>query len=213
MRNSYGFPEMAKIIPESPKPEGDGFYIHHYVMTEEKARHYSMMGDLQRDWTKRGLEAGTYCVLSEKRNSWNDQRMSDTWLERYTNHDVLRKAKGRVLLAGLGIGMLPVALCQKPEVDQVVVLEIEPQVIALVEPYIRHPKLTILLADAYRPPTIGKVFDTIYLDIWKGICSDNWTQMKPLLALYRRFAAKGAVVTGWLKDYVQEEHNRQDSRY
>jgi hypothetical protein len=207
--NSYGFPQMAKIIPESPVPEGGGFYIHHYVMTEEKARHESAMGSLRQDWTSRGLKAGTYCVLSEKRNGWNKQWMSDTWLERFTNYEILEAARGKVLLAGLGIGLLPVALCRKPDVEQVVVLENEPQVIALVEPYIRHPKLVVLLADAYHPPFVGRVFDTIYLDIWKSICTDNWEEMKPLLAQYRRFATKGATVTGWLKDYLQEELGRE----
>jgi len=205
--SDYGFPYMAEIIPETPKPEGDGFYIHHYVMTEEKAHYHSQMGSIRGDWTQRGLKAGTYCVLNEKHSGWTDQWMSDTWLERFTNFEILQAARGRVLLAGLGIGMLVVPLCQKPEVEQVVVLEIEPQVIALVEPYLRHPKLIVLLADAYNPPFKGKVFDTIYLDIWKNICSDNWTQMKPLLAQYRRLSTKGAVVTGWLKEHVQEEHN------
>jgi len=209
---TFGFPLMAEIIPETPKAQcpvngGSGFFISHQVLDEERVKHESMMAMFRRDWTNNGLEAGTYCVLHQVRNGYVKQWMSDTWLERMSNSEFLRDAFGDVLLAGLGIGMLPMALCAKEQVRSVVVLELEPHVIGLVEPHIRHPKLTVLLADAYHEPLRGKAFDCIYLDIWQSICSDNWEQMKPLLAQYRKFRRAGGICTGWLKDYVQQEHN------
>ncbi len=209
MIQTYGFPMMADIIPETPKEQrppngGSGFFIAHQVLDQKRVEHECAMASIRRDWTCRGLEAGTYCVLHEVRNGHVDEWMSDTWLERSTNREILQDGKGNVLLAGLGIGMVAAALCQKEEVDSVTVLEIEPQVIALVEPHIRHPKLTVLLSDAHRPPFTGRFFDTVYIDIWINICSDNWEPMKSLLRQYRKFARKGAVVTAWLKDYIQE---------
>lgn len=200
----YGFPEMAQIIPESTKPEGDGFWIQHRTFTPEQARHEKQMAAFRADWTVGSLEPGTYCILHECRNGlvW-DQWMSDTWLERFTNADILEAATGDVLLAGLGIGMVAVAVCRKQEVRSVVALELHQAVIDLVEPHIRHPKLRVIKADARQPPFAGRCFDVIYLDIWKSICSDNWADMKPLLRLYRSFGKKGGIVTGWLKDYVQ----------
>jgi len=214
MAHTYGFPLMAEIIPATPRPEDDGFYITHYVMSEEEARHERMMGSFQSGgWAMQGLEAGTYCVLHQRRNGRSEQWMSDTWLERDTNYDILRKARGDVLLLGLGIGMLAVACCRKDEVTSVTVVEIEPQVIRLVEPHIRHPKLRIIQGDAFAPPFRGKAFDTIYIDIWQNICSDNWETMKPLLRQYRKLARNGAYVSAWLKDYIQREAGEARQRW
>jgi len=205
MRDTCGFPMMAEIIPESPEPATDGFFIKHKMATPEEAERRKLFGAIQGDWTYRDFEAGTYCVLDEKRNGMVDQWMSDTSMERTTNERALRQARGDVLILGLGIGMLPIACCRKPEVTSVIVVEIEPQVIALVEPHIRHPKLRVLQGDAFYPPFWGRSFDMIYLDIWQNICTDNWEPMKALLRQYRRFARNGAWVSAWLKDYLQEE--------
>jgi hypothetical protein len=213
MKYDYGFPLMVDIVPATKPPEKDGFWIQHYEITEEEVHRQHC----RLDWTMRGLEPGTYCVLHQRRDGHDSQWMSDTWLERYTNADFLKKATGHVLVIGLGIGLLPVALCRKVDVESVTVLEIEPQVIALVEPHIRHPKLRpVVQGDAFEPPPAllsVRYFDAVYADIWADICSDNWETMKPLLALYRKAAKKGALVTAWLKDYIQAEHKATRQRY
>jgi len=214
VKYDYGFPLMAEIVPASEELKGDqeGFWIQHFNITEEEVQRarYSM------DWTMRGLETGVYCVLHQRHNGWNRQWMSDTYLERSTNADFLREATGHVLILGLGIGMLPVALCRKEDVESVTVLEIEPQVIALVEPYIRHSKLAVIQADAFSPPLRGRHFDAVYVDVWENICSDNWETMKILQAIYRGLAKKGGLVTSWLRDYIKDEAKRarqEDWRY
>lgn len=214
MKDTYGFPLMAEIVPETPAPEGDGFYIRHYVMTEKEAKHERMMGSFQSGgWAKSGLEAGTYCVLREKRNGEDTQLMSDTWLERSTNAAALKAARGDLLFLGLGIGLLPVACCRKKEVSSVTVVEIESQVISLVEPHIRHLKLRVMQGDAFRPPFRGRVFDAIYIDIWRDICSDNWEPMKGLLREYRKLSRNGAYVNAWLKGYLQELARQDRQRH
>lgn len=205
IKHTYGFPQMARIIPASPEPDKDGFFVRHLTMDEERVNYESVMSSIRRDWTNAGLEAGTYCVLHEKRARYVKQWMSDTWLERSTNSSILQDARGDVLVLGLGIGMVVTAMCAKDEVSSVVVAEISEQVIRLVEPHIRHPKLTVIQADAFAAPLRGRAFDTIYIDIWQGICSDNWEPMKGLLREYRRLARQGAVVTAWLKDFTQTE--------
>jgi hypothetical protein len=209
MEYPYGFPLMAEIVPETPEPEGDGFYIKHYEITDEEVQKQRA----RLDWTMRGLEPGTYCILKERRNGRSNQWMSDTWLERYTNAGALEASRGDVLILGLGIGLLPVACCRKEEVSSVTVLEIEPQIIRLVEPHIRHPKLTIIEGDAFHPPFRVRSFDTIYIDIWQDICSDNWETMKPLLRQYRYFGRNGAWVSAWLKDYTQREAQEDRHRH
>lgn len=214
LKHTYGFPMMAEIIPPTPTPADDGPYIEHMTLTPEKVDHERNMAAWRGDWTCRYLEPGTYCVLKAKRG--HTIYMSDTWMERFSNAEIREAARGDVLLAGLGIGMVPLACCRKVEVDSVTVLENDRRIMDLIAPYVAHPKLRLLEADANYPPVRGHRFDTIYLDIWSGICADNWDEMKPMLAQYRRFARNGAVVTGWLKDEVQRlaaEARREDRRW
>jgi len=204
MKDTYGFPLMAEIVPETPGPEGNGYYIRHRIATEEDVRSCRSSAAIRGWWGYDGFEPGTYCTLNEKRGGMADQWMSDTWLERFTNRRILMEARGSVLILGLGIGMIPLACCRKEEVSSVTVVEIESQVIALVEPYIRHPKLRVIQGDAFAPPFRGKVFDTIYVDIWRDICADNWEPMKRLLREYRKLGRNGAYVDAWLKGYLQD---------
>jgi methylase of polypeptide subunit release factors len=202
---------MTKVIPETKRGGSGSFYITH--RTKEK--------DTVRDLMANELTyvpPGTYCIMRQVRDvgadpSWDEVWMSDTPMEHNSNYDALQKAAGDVLVVGLGLGMLSLAMCHKKEVRSVTVLEIEPAVIELVAPHVHHKKLRIILADGKQPPIQGRHFDLIYVDIWPTICSDNWPEMKELLALYRRHRRTGGIVDGWMKDYVQREHNKLEGWY
>jgi len=201
IKHLMGFPQMARLLPESPRPEGDGCWIAHTEIGEEMVKWTWMREAITggRD----GLEPGTYVVLNERKGLHVTTWMSDTWLERDSNREILRDARGDVLMVGLGIGMVAVAVCQKAEVTSVTVLEINPDVIRLVAPHIKHDKLRVVQADAFRPPVRGRRFDTIYLDVWADICTDNWGEIKALCQQYRPFARQGGKVTAWQKDHIQ----------
>ena len=194
------FQNMTKIIPPTKRVPGH-FYIEHAIVDEHASRISSIRGY----WDY--VPVGKYCLLKKapRAPGWDELWMSDTPREKDDHYGVVRKAEGQVLLVGLGLGMVAVALCRKKEVSHVTVLEIEPEVVQLIEPYIRHPKLQVILADGNTPPLRGKHFDTIYIDIWPNVCSDNWETMKPLLISYRKFRRNGGLVTAWLKDYIQRE--------
>ena len=206
MKNSHGFPLMHKIHPATAP--NDGPWIEHVVMDEAFVRHEKQMASWRPgsyQWI-RGLEPGTYCVLKEGRGTtW----MSDTWMERYTNAEALKAARGDVLVAGLGIGMVALAVANKPDVTSVTVLERDRQIVDLILPNLRSGKLHVVVCDAKRPPLRGRQFDAIWLDIWPAICADNWTTMKPMLAKYRRMLRRGGWIGAWLKDYVQIEARRR----
>lgn len=125
--------------------------------------------------------------------------MSDTDFERVTNEDVLSDARGDVLIAGLGIGMLPYHLCQLKKVRSVTILELQSEVVALVYPHVKHPKLRMIVADAYHPPLQEMTFDYAYLDIWPQI-GIPWTELEKLLAEYQQYAPK---VDAWLREYIK----------
>lgn len=78
----------------------------------------------------------------------------------------LEAAEGDILLTGLGLGCLVRGLLARPAVRSVTVIELHAEVIDLIGPYHRDPRLEIVHADALRwtPPT-GRRFDAAMLDI------------------------------------------------
>lgn len=128
--------------------------------------------------------------------------MSDTDAERRSNYEVVRRATGDVLVAGLGLGMIFHPILAKPEVRSVTVVEKFADVVALVEPTLSPVKLRVVVADifAWKPPT-GVKWDAIYFDIWPDICVDN---LKEMATLHRRFSRR-LNPSGWMGSWKYGE--------
>lgn len=136
------------------------------------------------------------------RNAARGVVMSNTPMEVLTNREAYRNAHGKVLVNGLGLGMLLDGLLRKAEVQSVRVIEIDRDVIDLVAPrFAQHQKFEVVHADAfaYRPGK-GEVFDYVWHDIWDDFSRENIPQMKKLVARYRkpRASAQGVWSRGWL---------------
>lgn len=108
--------------------------------------------------------------------------MTDTVTIWRTYADVVARAHHAVLLAGLGVGMLPAALAQKGDVSRILVLENNRDVIGLVGP--SFPEIEIVEADARTFEPRGD-WDSIILDIWSGMTSR--ADRDELAALRQRF--------------------------
>lgn len=143
--------------------------------------------------------------------------MSNTQLEHRTNRVFVNNAEGDVLVIGLGIGMLLAPLCAKPEVKSVTVLELEPDVIALVKPHYAHlPRLRVFEADAFdfEPGDLmGQLpdrWDHVMIDIWPSIGSDNLPEMRKLHGRYAQWVNKGGSVTCWAQDMCRRMKREED---
>jgi hypothetical protein len=114
--------------------------------------------------------------------------MSNTQMEIATNRGFVRYARGRVLINGLGLGMVLQAILRKPEVTHVTVVEISKEVIELVGPSFSHdPRVKIVCADALTYcPAPGERFDAVWHDIWDNITPDNLPDMDLLHRRYGR---------------------------
>lgn len=133
--------------------------------------------------------------------------MSTTPMEVGTHRQAYASAHGRVLVNGLGLGMYVQAILEKPSVTQVRVIELEPDVIALVAPHLPHPeKLEVIQDDAYTyTPGKGERFDYVWHDIWDDINPDNSPRITQLLRRYaRRAEAQGA----WSQDLLRRARYR-----
>ncbi len=147
---------------------------------------------------------GTLMVLSRKSgNSWRDDCvMSDAEYEKITNRTIVRVARGNVLIAGLGIGMILIPLLKNKDVKKITVIEKEQELIDLISPKIKKHdkknKLQVIQGDIneIELPKEQK-FDVIYFDIWDNVCGDNYQQMKDLKKKFSKNRAKGSTVLCW----------------
>ena len=128
--------------------------------------------------------------------------MSDTPMEINDHLSFIARASGRVLVTGLGLGMVLNALLCRREVTHLTVVEKSAEVVALVAPHYRArwgaERLEIVEADAftYRAPR-GVRYDMAWHDIWPTLSSDNLPEMRRLHAHYR---ARATVQESWGHD-------------
>jgi hypothetical protein len=115
-------------------------------------------------------------VLYQGRTPW----MSTSLMEQESHAFHVAQARGRVVVAGLGMAMYAYAVAVKSEVERVVVLERSPEVIRLLgeaaglTSWPCRDKVTILEADARAPDPAGRVDAALagrrpsyfYADIW-----------------------------------------------
>jgi spermidine synthase len=155
----------------------------------------------------RYVPAGTYTGLFRG----DTIVMSDTPDEKRDHLEFVRQATGSVLIMGLGIGMVLQAVLLKEDVTDVTVIELDPDVIALVSPHYTDPRITIVCADAleWTPPP-GKTYDAAWFDIWDTISEDNLDDMK---LLTRRFGRKAKWKGSWGRNIIDAERRRDRRSY
>ena len=153
---------------------------------------------------------GKYVRLLHKNNCV----MSDTRMEKRTNFNVVEKANGDVLIAGLGIGLILLPIQDKEDVKSITVLEKYPEVIELIGKQLPlNEKVKIIQGDVFEyefPPKTK--FDTIYFDIWNYVNKDVYEEMQALKKKYRknkRFKTENpnAFMDCWAEYYAKNDRN------
>jgi spermidine synthase len=187
------FPDLCKIYPKK-KAIGSAT-VQHFTVTRDGALKW-LMSFRERVWE------GDYVQLVLKGEG---TVMSDTHMERWSCIKFPDAASGRVLTFGLGLGMTLFPILKKKEVSAVTVVEKNPDVIKLIEPFVRHPKLNIVEGDAltWKPPS-GEKYEAMWFDIWGDRKTDNLVQMTELHRRYR----KHLVPHGWMDSWYRDELRR-----
>lgn len=198
---------MQVTVPEG---EVDGLVVQRFEVVamdewtpEDEARKdvLSLLELARMERDGRGCESGWYTRLLDMNEKDDRGRskiwMSDTTAERRDHrgpvaHIQLSKAK-RVLINGLGLGMVLHAALSYEHVEHVDVVESDERVIKLIGPhYQKDPRVNIIHADAYeqveewkniRNPVVR--WDVGWSDIWPTIDSSNLPSMDKLHAFYR----------------------------
>lgn len=177
---------MIEVIPEGQIGEAK---VTHFEMSKEASRMTSIRAAFNA-CAGEYVPEGRYARLVVG----DDLMMSDTLMEQSTNSRAVMEANGSVLIAGMGLGVMLIPVCRKPEVTKVLVIEKSADVIALVGPHVRAhlgadaAKLTILNADIFDfSPPKGQKWDVLWFDIWPSVCEDN---LDGLTKLKRRYAKR-----------------------
>lgn len=124
----------------------------------------------------RYIDPGTYTRLYIDRNLM----MSDTPAEMRDHYPFYKKAKGKILVAGLWLWMIAQALIKKKEVEELTVVEYNKHVIRLVKPSL-DPRIKVIQADIFEYVKRNDIsFDMAWLDIWYDICGENVKEMEEL---------------------------------
>lgn len=192
------------ILPvEVPDGVSGDFRIESFSMSEQESLSTLMRASVTND-ADIYAPAGAYKKLVQHSMIDGDVIvMSNTPMEYRSNKAFINQARGRVLINGLGLGMVLTAILKKPRVSEVWVIEQSEDVIKLVGPtFSNDPRVQIIHADAlkYTPPT-GTSFDCVWHDIWPFICTDNLSEMDMLEARYQEISKwQGS----WCRDKCQK---------
>ena len=198
------FPNMSAIL----KPcESEHFALQYFTVTKEDVQMMKLRDMIHGRDEYDGFKEGTFVRLVRKPCSFGDLMISDTFMEKKTQYDFVKAAHGDVLIGGLGMGMVLLAVQDKPSVSYVTVVELEQEVIDLVKPQLPlNRKVTVICQDIFAYYLRAK-FDTIYFDIWDNLCGDNWESMKKLERKFRPKLKQGGWMSCWRKEDTRRRAN------
>ena len=191
------YQEMKVNVPEGKIGE---YSVEKFVADSE---------DIRARLKGRAIPLGTYTKLMRG----DVLVMSDTPAEIIDHVQIMWGAKGKVLIAGLGIGLVLNGIAKKEEVDHITVIEISPEVIELVGPHYKSiygDKIEIINANILEwKPAKDIIYDYAWYDIWDHICTDNLEDMKKL---HRRFGRKVKSYQGSWNRELCESYLKQERR-
>jgi hypothetical protein len=200
------FKHLAVDVPEGTL---DGVTVERFEIVSNSMDHF--IHSLRAG--SRAAHPGVYTQLLRDGYRW----MSDTTAERRDHVQVLTQMYNtdarRVLVNGLGLGMIVNAALAMPSVEHIDVVEIDERVARLVGPhYEKSGRVTVHVADAYeqtkRWPR-GTRWDVGWSDIWPDLCTDNLVDMARLNRAYaRRCAWHGCWGQELLRRQLRTEQRR-----
>jgi len=128
------------------------------------------------------LDWGPFPHLAQDGKVW----MSVTPMEIESQYMPIKLASGRVGVGGLGLGYVALRMASKDDVDEVVVYEINPVVIALFERnFPSHPKIRIVQQDV--TTMRGEEFDLFFNDVYPTMLTTDTISHMRLLEQHNTF--------------------------
>lgn len=199
-----------KYQVDVPEGESGKWKVSRYEISKEEAD----FGNIRSMFSpvRTSLRPGTYTKLTYA----GQIIMSDTFDEISDHLKFIRQAQGRILITGLGLGMVTLAVAAKDSVEHVTVIEKSVGVLNLVKEHTLAkpcaPKIEIIQADAleWKPPR-GREWDWAWHDIWPEISAENNETMSKL---HRKFGRRCMFQDSWRRDTVKRlvRQDKEDQR-
>ena len=190
-----------------PVGRSGAWSVEHFTVSKHDAEFGMLRSVISSGSRGRYVPEGTYTGLFRNGNVI----MSDTPDEIRDQRDPINMARGNCLINGLGLGIVAEAMLRKPEVTHVTVVDLSPDVIALVGPHLKTKygdRLTIVQADAYdwKPPK-DVFYDTVWHDIWDDLCGDN---LNGMAKLHHKYGKRCGWQGSWGKELCKDARRRSD---
>jgi spermine/spermidine synthase len=136
--------------------------------------------------------------------------MADTPDEREDHREVFEQCErrgGRILIHGLGLGLITYAVLSLENVEHVDVVEIDEDVLKLVAPSFNGPRVTIHHGDCftYEWPNDAR-WTVVWHDIWLPMLETNLAEMDRLEA---RFAGYCDWQGSWGREWILQDRDRR----
>jgi hypothetical protein len=212
-----GWPVMQSILKPSEKGSAS---ISHFTISAKDADKFNNRLAFSAGTGGQQVSPGKYVRLHVKDCGSDLPMMSDTPMERRSNWDIRREAHGRVLIAGLGIGMIlhPILdawrgitnengnISRYQTVEHVTVVELNQDIIDLVWPSLAryNDRLTIVQGDINEYHPGKEKFDTVYFDIWPNISEDNLPTIAKLHRRWKNHLNRSGTLKPWMSSWMVE---------
>ncbi len=176
--------------------DGERFKIKVFNLNEKEVKIAKLRDMFNGTYECSDLISGDYVQLIDK--DAGQCVMSNTYMEEVTNSNFVYDAKGDILIAGLGLGLIVQLIQDKSQVNSILIIEKYQEVIDLVSSQIKfNSKVQIIQGDIFEYSS-NKKFDVIYFDIWNTICADNYSEMKKLNMKFRSYKkSKECLMFSW----------------
>lgn len=154
-----------------------------------------------------GIRAGTYSGLYRNGDLWMSNTPDEARDHLHFLYTCEAESAERVLVNGLGLGMVVYALLHLPSVQHIDVVDIDADVIALVKPFydaLSHDQgkiLTIYHDDAYTITWPRNTrWDGAWHDVWQHISLENVPYMTDL---HRKYGRRVRFQDSWKRDELR----------
>ena len=163
------------------------------------------------DWTARRFRASEPAESRVPYTVW----MSDDLQERLMMWEAAKRARGRVLCGGLGLGVFPQFALALPRVEAVDIIEKDPDIIALIQstwdkqPWPRRSAcaITEIGIEDYLQTTTEQ-YDTVYIDTWDALYHEYLPHLNELTQLARRVLRPQGEILLWGYDRMVRDFLR-----
>lgn len=185
-----------------PEINQEGVVVTKFEVSEEDAK-WSRIRALS-DGRGR-ISAGTYTKLGIDGALW----MSDT-PDEMRDHSMpfyqAQRRGGRVLINGLGAGMVLGAMLKLNDVEHIDVVETDERIVRLLGREYADPRVTIHYDDAFEIQwPVGTHWDVVWHDIWLDLTEDNLPEMH---RLHRKYGRRAEWQGSWGREFLEYQKSR-----